>query len=86
VVSRAVAPSIVFTLDLVLALLVFGAGTAIAVCRQTLPEVNMPDFCAGNGDFCRKLEASAAFSFLACLAILPSVYLNAVSNNETGPW
>lgn len=84
-VSRALAPQIMLTLDLVLALLLFGAGTAIAVCRQTLPEVNMPDFCANNGDFCRKAEAAAAFSFLACLAILPSLYVNAVPN-AAGPW
>ena len=44
--------------------------------------------CTSRGllrSFCRKLVASTVLSYLAWLAMAPSLYIN-IADNENGPW
>ncbi len=40
---------------------------------------------APGRSFCRKLVAATVFSYIAWLAMVPSLYINIVEN-EDGPW
>ena len=43
------------------------------------------NYCSYSHIFCRKLVASTVMSYLAWLAMVPSLYINIVEN-EDGPW
>ena len=64
---------------------VAGAATALAGLRGGFSDLQLVNYCSYSHIFCRKLVASTVMSYLAWLAMVPSLYINIVEN-EDGPW
>jgi hypothetical protein len=62
-----------------------GAATALAGLRGGFSDLQLVNYCSYSNIFCRKLVASTVLSYLAWLAMVPSLYINIVEN-EDGPW
>jgi len=85
VVSRRVMSFTVLVLDFTLIFLQFGAATACAGLRGGFSDLGLANYCSISKIFCRKLVAATVMSYIAWAALVPSLYVNLLENEE-GPW